>query len=149
MLTPWVFSSPTGASAVPSSARAASAASHLTPPLSARGAPAAAAFKLAPLLSARGVPSSHALTPSAFQASQGLTACPPAAKLLHTLCKTSLLHLRLQATPPPVRPLTSRQQGAEDDAALRRVFESFASFGKSAAQAAAGRGKQGQCGWSQ
>ncbi|PRW56603.1 p25-alpha domain-containing [Chlorella sorokiniana] len=41
-------------------------------------------------------------------------------------------------TPPQVRPLTSRQQGAEDAAALRRVFEAFSIWGKSAAQAASG-----------
>lgn len=68
---------------------------RLTPPLSARGAPAAAAFKLAPLLSARGVPSSHALTPSAFQVST------PKVQLLDSLHRLIALHLT-PAHPIPV-----------------------------------------------
>lgn len=126
------------------SARFAAAVPHLTPPLSARGAPAAAAFMLAPLLSARGAPSSHALTPSAFQARwrrsqrSGMPA-PGCDSTRFSLARASLI---LQPTPSAMRPLTTRQQGAEDGAALRRVFESFSIWGKSAAQAAAGEGQE-------
>lgn len=117
---------------------------HLTPPLSARGAPAAATFMLAPLLSARGVPASHALTPSAFQArwqlSQRSGMSAPACNSRRS--SHAITSLVLQPTPPAMRTLTTRQQGAEDFAALRCVFESFSSWGKSAAQAAAGEGQE-------
>lgn len=55
----------------------------------------------------------------------------------------------LQLTPPPARHLTARQQSAEDNSRLRCVFDSFAAWGKSGAQAAAGaehgRARQSGC----
>ena len=56
----------------------------------------------------------------------------------HAASTALLLPSHLQATPPPARHLTTRQQSAEDDGKLRCVFDSFATWGKSAAQAAAG-----------